>query len=1332
MSLLGALSAIREIIVSKFFDYLLYKLGSFEFLQFSSEKQIQEELEKLKKELLEIRLLLDDAEERQIKNQSVKNWLSDLQILAYDVDDIVDELETGIAERNLMLKRHGSSSKKPRLIFDTFDVVLFNSVMMSKIKDITVKLKDLEPRKNQLQLRMIDSSKSKRIKGRQQPTSLEIETQVYGRDKDKETILELVIKSDDEENFVIPIVGMGGIAIFQAITSEPCSDNDLNSLQEKLKNKLSGKKFLIVLDDVWNENYHDWTILQSPFLTRTAGSKIIVTTRSFAVSSTMGASHAHSLQVLSEDDCLSVFAQHALGLRDFGGHPNLKEVAEKIVRKCNGLPLAAKTLGGLLRTNVDLDAWQKILESEIWKLSHHQCGIIPALQLSYHHLPPHLKRCFAYCSILPKDYEFQEKEIILLWKAEGFLQEASDKYSFEGLGHKYFRDLVSRSLLQISNKDSSRFVMHDLINDLAKSVAGEICFRIEGDQKFSKHARHLSYIGGQFDGIKKFKGIGEAQHLRTFLPFRMSNYMSCWVTNDVLTHLLPNLRCLRVLSLRGYQISELPDFIRNLKHLRYLDFSRTPIKCLPEFVSTLYNLETLLLRKCMNLEKLPLEMENLVNLCYLDITGAYRLESMPSNFSTLSDLQTLSDFVLQKGKGCQIRELEALSNLKGQLCILGLENVVETQDARKAKLHEKLGLDKLKLIWSEDFKNRNAEIETEVLDLLHPSKKLKELTLMFYGGVRLAEWMGDSSFNKLLSLCLEYCPNCTSLPSIGRLPLLEKLSIKRMRSVTSVGVEFFGKNVPHAFPSLETLEFENMLKWENWNFWEVNEESRKFPKLRELRIVNCPELLGSIPENLPSLEKLVICYCKKLVISIQSLPKLSELDVQGCHEVVYKGFADDSSLKRVRFSRIPKFTCAAEWLTLGSIKVESLKIDDCKELCSSQENNWGLLTQSMSLGELSIGKWSQLISIGVEEEEEELMQLKIPCTVQQLTIWDCERLEKLSTTLHYVTSLKMLQLSYCPNLISLSHKNLPSNLKTLVIGGCKNLRCLLEEGENVNLSSACLLEQLNISNCPALESLSSRGQLPTRLKLLQIYSCAKLESIAQEIQDNSSLESIIINGCSNIKYLPQGLNKLSHLRCIQFRNCSNLVSFPKSCLRTSNLKVLLLHSCEKLHALPDDIHNLSCLEELEIRNCASLTSFPEEGIPTNLRKLTIEGPNICKPLIEWGLHRLTSLKSLYISNVLFPQEEIEMTLPYSLTHLTVIDFPKLETLSSGGFQDLTSLEYLTIGSCLNLKSLPDKNMLSSLLQLHIWRCPVLKEQCGNDKGPEWSKIAHIPFVVIGE
>ncbi|WRX11844.1 hypothetical protein QQP08_004331 [Theobroma cacao] len=269
--------------------------------------------------------------------------------------------------------------------------------------------------------------------------------------------------------------------------------------------------------------------------------------------------------------------------------------------------------------------------------------------------------------------------------------------------------------------------MHDLIHDLAQSIAGEICFRIEGDKKISKQARHLSYIANGCDGIKKFKGIWEAKHLRTFLPMRLSS-------DD-------GLRCLRVLSLKGYGIKVLLNFIRDLKHLRYLDFSNTYIKSLLESISTLYNLETLLLKRCWDLVKLPSEMENLVNLCHLDITNVNRLEGMPSNFGTLTNLQTLSNFIVGKGKGYQIRELKDLSNLKGQLCISRLENVTETKDAWTAKLLDKVGLNELELKWSRDFDNRTEVVEKKVLDLLQPSKMLKKLAIEGYYGATLAKWV---------------------------------------------------------------------------------------------------------------------------------------------------------------------------------------------------------------------------------------------------------------------------------------------------------------------------------------------------------------------------------------------------------------------------------------------------------------------------------------------------------------------------------------------------------------------------------------------------------------
>uniref|UniRef100_A0A2N9H6Q3 Uncharacterized protein n=1 Tax=Fagus sylvatica TaxID=28930 RepID=A0A2N9H6Q3_FAGSY len=248
----------------------------------------------------------------------------------------------------------------------------------------------------------------------------------------------------------------------------------------KLKGQLAGKKFLLILDDVWNENIDDWSNLRKPFEFGALGSSIIVTTRNDGVSSTMGTTPAYKLNELSKDACLHVFTQHALGATDFTAHPELEEIGRKILDRCKGSPLAAKVLGGLLRTKHNRDEWKHVLNSKIWDIPEEKSSIFPILKLSYQYLPSHLKRCFAYCSLFPKDYEFKEKELVLLWMAEGLVQETKRNESMEDLGGEYFRDLLGRSFFQQSSRYCKpRFVMHDLINDLARWAAGGLCYILE-------------------------------------------------------------------------------------------------------------------------------------------------------------------------------------------------------------------------------------------------------------------------------------------------------------------------------------------------------------------------------------------------------------------------------------------------------------------------------------------------------------------------------------------------------------------------------------------------------------------------------------------------------------------------------------------------------------------------------------------------------------------------------------------------------------------------------------------------------------------------------------
>jgi hypothetical protein len=351
--------------------------------------------------------------------------------------------------------------------------------------------------------------------------------------------------------------------------------------------------------------------------------------------------------------------------------------------------------------------------------------IEPALMLSYHNLPFHLKRCFMYCSMLPKDYEFKERQLVLLWIAEGLLQPRDGRKQMEDLGNEYFHNLLSRSFFQQSFKDESRFLMHDLINDLAQWVAGDICFKMEdkigGDngRKPSSKARHSSYLGGEYDGIQKFEVFNNLTCLRTSLPLMLPYLGSCLLTSNVSFELLPKLRCLRVLSLRGYCIFELPESTGDLKHLRFLDVSYNKIRSLPDSITTLYNLQTMILEHCYNLKKLPSTFGNLVNLRHLNIQGTHALDAMPLQMDKLTSLQSLSNLVVGKGSCSGVKELGPLLHLRETLCISGLENVINLEEARDARLIEKHNLHGLSLEWSGNIdESQDRTSELEVLNML--------------------------------------------------------------------------------------------------------------------------------------------------------------------------------------------------------------------------------------------------------------------------------------------------------------------------------------------------------------------------------------------------------------------------------------------------------------------------------------------------------------------------------------------------------------------------------------------------------------------------------------
>ncbi|KAG6679192.1 hypothetical protein I3842_14G118400 [Carya illinoinensis] len=859
-------------LLSAFLQVLFDRMASREFVDFlKGQKPSDELLNNLKDVLLSVGAVLEDAEDKQVTNSNVKRWLDDLKNAVYDADDVLDQIATKALQSKLDAEFGTNIASKVRNSIHTSR--FFNKIEV-RIKGVLGRLEYLA---NQLTvMSLVQASTVGRKPSERLPsTSLVEDSEICGRNDDKEKIINMLLPDDARDNKigVIAIVGMGGLGkttlaqlvyndkkvqkhfdlvawicvseefemfkvmktILEAVTSSTSDIQDLNRLQLQVNERLMGKKFLLVLDDVWNRNYADWEILSNAFKSGAQGSRIIVTTRDLGVASVMRAFATHHLKKLQEEDCWELFARHAFHDANSNMNSEFEALGRQIFEKCKGLPLAIKLTGALLRDKVDVSEWDTVLNSEIWSPSSNQeIQILPALRLSYKHLPSYIKRCFAYCSIFPKDYAFKKDQLVLLWMAEGPLHEIENK-TMEEVGNDYFVTLVSRSLFQKSSEDETSFEMHDLINDLAKFVSGEFTFRLEVDSRSQRN-------------------VDKARH----------------VSKKLLRDLLPMLSCLRVLSLSNYEnLCDLPESIGKITQLRYLDISNTAIRRLPDSLCKLYNLRTLKFSDCSYLKALPRDMQKLVNLRHLDLTGTRCIMEMPTHMGKLKCLRTLTKFVVSKRTGCSIRELGKLANLRGALSILDLENVESSTDVQGACLGNKMDLIELALNWKAGSNTEISKSQRDVvLNGLQPHKNLKSLTINGYMGESFPNWVGDHSFPYVTSIHLENCKYCCSLPALGQLPSLQNLSIVGFDGIVAVGEEFYGSTGSSSikpFGALKVLKFEGMLNWEKWSsFGDENEGA--FHRLGKLYIRRCSKLTGDLPLHLPSLSILEIIDSGVLIL----------------------------------------------------------------------------------------------------------------------------------------------------------------------------------------------------------------------------------------------------------------------------------------------------------------------------------------------------------------------------------------------------------------------------------------------------------------------------------
>ncbi|GJR09544.1 NB-ARC domains-containing protein [Tanacetum coccineum] len=939
--------------------------------------------------------------------------------------------------------------------------------------------------------------------------------------------------------------------IFQSVTGETKEFKDLNLLQVALRDQLRDKLFLLVLDDVWSESSGDWESLVAPLSACAPGSKIIITTRKEKLLRELGCDKLDHLQSLSHDDAVCLFAKHALGENNLDSHPRLKAPGEGIVRKCNGLPLALIALGKLLRGKEDEVKWKEIEDSDIWCLEKGD-EIIPALRLSYHELPADLKQLFAYCSLFPKDYAFKKDDLVLLWTAKGFLHQVRlSKSTVEHLGHECFDELLSR-----------------LEKEMGKNVRKQALGT----------CRHMSFVCETYGPYKKFEGIEGAKGLKTLLSIGVKNrWESNYLSNKVLVDLLPELQFLRVLSLSGYEISEVPDSIGKLKHLRYLNLSKTKITHLPENVCDLYNLETLILFGCSLLTKLPNNFIKLKSLRHLDIRDTPKLKDMPVGVARLKSLQTLSKIIIGGESDFSITQVKDLENLCGKVSIEGLEKVKNAKEAREANLSQKR-LTELEVEWSDASRITPMETtEDAILDALKPYNDcLEKLGIVNYLGLQFPEWVGDSSFRQLARVSIRGCKKCTSLPPFGQLESLKELSIQDMGDVKVVGSEFFGTGL--AFPSLESLK---------------------------LKIKDCPNLGEvSIKAPLLSLRGLRITefgvgLMRSLVHVAPSVTKLVIWNILGLTDEVWRGVILD--LK------------AVEDLTV-------MECDEIRYLWESKEAEASSSQVLVNLRNLYVRECKNMLSLGEKDEEEYNYGSNLLTSLSSLEIYFCKNFKHLSCP----NNIETLTISGCNSMACVSFSKGGQKLKSVYIYDFKKV--LLKEelgGEKnvllINPKTMPLLQHVDIYHYPNLASIIELGDNFIHLTTLIICKCKS----TADLQLQSPSMDIPGLWPPNLRVLEIGMLKkpISEWGPQEFPSkLVNLTLYGEREEATqlshlhlpSSLTRLKIWNFEKLESFLEGLQHLTSLQHLQIGSCPKMKELPQTLLPSLLSLVIYE----CRDLKE--------------------------------------------------------------------------------------------------------------------
>ncbi|GLJ07894.1 hypothetical protein SUGI_0076260 [Cryptomeria japonica] len=819
---------------------------------------------------------LQHADNQNVHNVPVKQWLAEVRDIAFDAEDITDECSVEHLYTNTS-----------QVCVCSYSQLSFNRKMGKRIKTLKDRvssvIQDGEHLKLLHDLPRLDQPSSSSASGRgtqfrRGSAILEVDPQAVGVEEKAEEILRLL---EQPAVGVVAVVGMGGLGktfLLQHVynrnkqryehsawisVSQTCSLRTLQcdlakqinlqiegSISEVLvadliHGHLDGKRCLIVLDDVWRSSV-EGDIIQRLGLPTGSNSqcKIVVTTRSREVAANVRA-QIYEMQQLSKEDSWKLFCLFAFRDREENRPPkDLESLTHQIVEKCGSLPLAIKTVAASMTNFVSLWDWESKLK-QLKDAIGAEDYMMQILKLSYDSLPSHLKSCFAYFSFFPKDTKIDfitnadtqsihQDYLIYLWIAEGYIPQENEQEQCD-TGLNYLHQLVNLCLVEV-NTVCLGYTVHDLLHDLAINVSKEHKCQFHLLLQETSCRRLLLGKKGITNDAISDRSLHRQQFLRTLSVFENPDI------TRIPEHLFDRLRLLRVLDLSNTAISALPKCVGKLKLLKVLNLSQTKITELPDCLRRLKSLQFLDVCGCTALQCVPNWINELKSLSHLDVRDcSEELPShMPKGISALSNLITLRshDILLcyEDNDFLNVKDIGNLINLREISFYLedvdGLRSVEDGILERLVKMRN-LGVGNNITPSEDDFLPAFPETINVMKDLEH---------------LGLSRFSVPSWICGMVNLTTLELYECSNYPSLQNMPNLQSLLLKNDSRCTEL---------PNSFG--ECGGFPQLVRLYIFDFPLLEElptlQEGAMERLEGLWICNCPQV-KKVPEGLEPLRRL--------------------------------------------------------------------------------------------------------------------------------------------------------------------------------------------------------------------------------------------------------------------------------------------------------------------------------------------------------------------------------------------------------------------------------------------------------------------------------------------